>query len=568
MNMKDSIVRMLSGIGIRYKLSLSFSLVGIITLVVLATTLYVNVESRLYTDIRTRIRDTAAVAALAVNADEHARLVTPEDETTPAYKHLKAILQSIRGQSTDVRFVYTMRQGADKKVMFVVDAEESEKDMSHVGDVYDDAPKSLQEKIGTLSAPFVEEEPYTDQWGTFLSAYAPLRAADGKLEGLLGIDISMDKVNKTMHRFLLLIILTCLVIMIPILIFGWVLGGMCSRPIRNLILKSEEVATGDLKVVFDEGRKDEIGSLARGMDEMVSSLRLTFEDISKGVQTLVSSSSELSAISSQMSSGAQNTAMRTSAVANASEEMSAKVTSVAVGVDQTTTNLITVATSTDEMTSTIDEIAHNSEKARLITGDAVIQAEEVSGLIRDLGAAAQEIGMVTETITSISSQTNLLALNATIEAARAGSSGKGFAVVAGEIKELAQQTAKATEDIKVKIAGIQEATAGSIKDIARISKVIKEVSDIVSTIAAAIEEQSVVTRNIARNITQASEGVREANDQVSQTTMVIQDVTREMAGLSNASGEMMDASSHVQANAVELKKLAEVLQSLMGRFNI
>jgi methyl-accepting chemotaxis protein len=557
-----------SRISIRYKLSLSFSLIGLLTLIVLATTLYIDVQKRLYSDIRMRLRDTAAVAALSINADEHARLVGPQDEATTSYKKLKATLQKIRSQSTDVRFVYTMRQSVDGKVMFVVDAEENEKDMSHVGDIYDDAPESLQNVIGTLSNPSVEKDPYTDQWGTFLSAYAPLHAQDGRLEGILGIDISVDKVNKDMHKFLVLILLTCLIVMIPILMFGWVLGGMCSRPINALLRKSEDVAAGDLRIVFDEGRQDEIGRLSRGMDEMVSSLRKAFEDISHGVNTLVSSSTDLSAISGHMSSGAQKTALQSGTVAAAAEEMSSNVTSVAAGVEQTTSNLITVATSTDEMTSTIGEIAKNSEKARLITSDAVIQAERVTGMIRELGDAAREIGIVTETITGISAQTNLLALNATIEAARAGGAGKGFAVVANEIKELAQQTASATEDIKEKIDGIQSATAGSIQDISKISLVIREVSDIVTTIASAIEEQSAVTRDIARNIAHASTGVKESNEQILETSKAIQGVTREMAGLSNASGEMMDASSQVQANASELKKLAEVLQSMVAKFNI
>src|ERR1017187_5300530 len=152
------------------------------------------------------------------------------------------------------------------------------------------------------------------------------------------------------------------------------------------------------------------------------------------------------------------------------------------------------------MTATIGEIASNSEKARRITEDATRQAARISEQMNQLGTAAQQIGKVTETITEISSQTNLLALNATIEAARAGSAGKGFAVVANEIKGLAQQTAAATEDIKGRIAGVQSSTAGGIAEIGKVTQVIREVSDIVSAIAAAIEEQATVTKDIARNI--------------------------------------------------------------------
>lgn len=156
------------------------------------------------------------------------------------------------------------------------------------------------------------------------------------------------------------------------------------------------------------------------------------------------------------------------------------------------------------MTTTINEIAQNTEKANTITGEAVSEAKGASDNVDELGSAAQEISKVTETVTEISEQTNLLALNATIEAARAGDAGKGFAVVANEIKELARQTAEATQDIKRRIEGIQDSTSGTVTKIQQISKVINDVNDIVSTIASSVEEQSVTTKEIATNVAQAS----------------------------------------------------------------
>src|ERR1051326_2860504 len=185
---------------------------------------------------------------------------------------------------------------------------------------------------------------------------------------------------------------------------------------------------------------------------------------------------------------------------------------------QASANLEHVATATGEMTSTIGEIASNSEKARRVTDEANREAIAITDQIKQLGQAAHEIGRVTETITEISSQTNLLALNATIEAARAGAAGKGFAVVANEIKALAQQTATATEDIKSGISGVQSATATGIAEVGKVSQVIQEVSQIVCSIAAAIEQQSVTTRDISQNIVQASAGVAGANKRVSETS--------------------------------------------------
>jgi methyl-accepting chemotaxis protein len=188
--------------------------------------------------------------------------------------------------------------------------------------------------------------------------------------------------------------------------------------------------------------------------------------------------------------------------------------------------------------------------------------------MKDLGRAAQEIGQVTETITSISAQTNLLALNATIEAARAGAAGKGFAVVANEIKELAQQTAAATEDIKGRIAGIQSSTGSAMGDIEKISQVIKQVGEIVATIAVAIEEQSVVTRDVASNIAQASMGVRDSNERVSQTATVSHSIAQDIAQVNMTIGEIGRGGEQVQTSASELSMLAEQLKELVGRFTV
>jgi len=188
--------------------------------------------------------------------------------------------------------------------------------------------------------------------------------------------------------------------------------------------------------------------------------------------------------------------------------------------------------------------------------------------MNQLGQAAREIGKVTEAITEISSQTNLLALNATIEAARAGSAGKGFAVVANEIKELAQQTAAATEDIKARIAGVQSSTVAGIGEIQKVSQVIHDVSDIVSSIAVAIEEQATVTKDIARNIADASRGVEDANTRVAQASQATQEIANDIVSVDHAAGQMTEASEQVQASATDLSRAAEQLQATVSRFHV
>ena len=280
---------------------------------------------------------------------------------------------------------------------------------------------------------------------------------------------------------------------------------------------TQMLASGDFSKDPPEAfkrRGDELGDLARAFQTMVGNVRALLGSITNGVQTTASSSSELSAISEETSAAASESLNKSNSVAAAAEEMSANTVSVAAGMEQANTSLHAVATAVEEMTATIGEIARNSEKAHSTTEQAAQQVNQFSMVMKGLGQSAQEIGKVTETITSISSQTNLLALNATIEVARAGAAGKGFAVVASEIKELAQQTAAATSEIKEKIGTIQGSTAGAVADIDKIVQVIRDVNEIVMSIAAAIQEQATVTQDIAGNIAQASSGVRDANTRV------------------------------------------------------
>jgi methyl-accepting chemotaxis protein len=368
------------------------------------------------------------------------------------------------------------------------------------------------------------------------------------------------------ERKILIVVFIALVVAVGL---GWLLARVIADPLRAAAKHLEQVADGDLSrdaPAEFQARGDEIGLLARGKQKMILSLRTMVKEISGGIEVLASSSTELLASSSQMTSGSRRASDKAHTVAAAAEEMSSNVTSVAAGMEQTTTSLAHVATATEQMTATIDEIAGNSEKARRITGEATRQAAEITAQINQLGQAARDIDKVTETITEISSQTNLLALNATIEAARAGSAGKGFAVVANEIKTLAQQTAAATEDIRGRIAGVQSATAGSITEIEKVSRVIDEVNGIVASIAAAIEEQAAATKSIAANIGEASAGVDDANKRVAESSQVSREIARDIVDVDRSAGEMANGSDHVRSSAAELTKVAEALSITAARF--
>jgi len=307
-------------------------------------------------------------------------------------------------------------------------------------------------------------------------------------------------------------------------------------------------------------------SMQAELRTMVDSIRSILGDVSDSVGILSTTSVGLSTSAGELTLGSRKAADRAQIVAAAAEQMNHVAAAVALEMDQTTARLANVASATDQMTATIGEIASNSERARRVTDEATARTSQVTDRMNQLGHAVQEIGKITETIMEISSQTNLLALNATIEAARAGSARKGFAVVATEIKALAGQTAKATEEIKGRIVGVQSASAGGIAEIGKVSQIILEVSSIVASIAGAIEEQASATEDMARNIGEASMGVNDANQKVSQTSQVSGEITKDIAGVNRISGEMAHGSEQLLINSGEISKVAEDLKTSMSRF--
>ncbi|MGD9365052.1 MAG: methyl-accepting chemotaxis protein [Desulfobacteraceae bacterium] len=401
-----------------------------------------------------------------------------------------------------------------------------------------------------------------------LSAYAPL-AFEGLNWALLA-EIDEAEAFAAVQALQWVALIVAAVGIAAIVAIALLITRSIVRPVQGVVASLTDLAQGegDLTTRLAVSTKDEIGQLAQRFNEFMEKLHAMIKDITKGVETLSSSSTELSAISQQMSAGAEQTSGKSNAVATAAEEMSTNMNSVSAAMEQSSTNTGMVASASEEMTATINEIAKNAENARGISDQAVHQTQTAGEQMTELGRAAQAIGKVTETITEISEQTNLLALNATIEAARAGEAGKGFAVVANEIKELAKQTAEATLDIKQQIDGIQNSTGGTVEAIEQIGQVIANVNEIVSTIATAVEEQSVSTQEIADNISQVSNGIGEVNENVAQSTHVAGEITRSISEVNQAADEMANSSSQVRLSAEELSQLAEQLNEMVGRFKL
>jgi methyl-accepting chemotaxis protein len=311
-----------------------------------------------------------------------------------------------------------------------------------------------------------------------------------------------------------------------------------TRPLEGAVAALEQVAAGDLTVTLEVGAADEVGRMADALNNTLTRVREAFAGIATHTQALTSASQELNTISAELTSGAEATSSQATVVSSAAGEVSASVQTMAGG--------------TEQMSASIGEIAQNATRAAAVAAEAVATAGTTSSTVARLGEASVEIGQIVATITSVAEQTNLLALNATIEAARAGESGKGFAVVAGEVKELAKQTASATEDIGSRIAAIQATAGEATTAIGEISQVVHQISDIQSTIAAAVEEQSATTSEISRNVAEVASGSGQIAENIS--------------GVATGAQSTSDGASATQRAAGEVSATAAELQTLVGAF--
>ena len=351
--------------------------------------------------------------------------------------------------------------------------------------------------------------------------------------------------------------------------YCWEEAGSAAENVQcPQIVSGEYSSCSECKGVFRNAVLDEFSELSVYMHSFIGNVRTLIKDVNSNSTNLNNSSLALAEISENIDARSTDSARRADAVAAATEEMSSNMTSVAAATEEASANVNVMTTATEEISVSVGDIQRSTMNAKEITGDAVVQAADISEKVDELGSAAQDIGKVTETIADISAQTNLLALNATIEAARAGEAGKGFAVVANEIKDLAKQTAQATGEIKERIDGIQHSTNVTVAGIKKISDIITEIDTIVSSIAVSLDEQSATMTELTANIVQAGEGITEVSENVAQSSVVSQQISADISEVNTAVSEISTGTGDVRRNAEELQLLSRSLKNLIEKFKI
>ncbi|MBI1775096.1 MAG: HAMP domain-containing protein [Proteobacteria bacterium] len=406
-----------------------------------------------------------------------------------------------------------------------------------------------------------------------LSALVGVKAEDGRRAGgfVSGQEKKLHIDTGTMSSAIAALVTLQWGLLFVGILLGAVIALLTSRvivnPLKAMTGTMGSLAEGNLEVAVPaQEKRDEIGEMARAVqvfkDSMIKTAAMEAERRAdeaakeKRRQALEALIAEFDArvkeVVSTVSSSATELQTAAESMSSTAEETSRQATAVAAASEQASTNVQTVAAATEELSSSIGEISRQVSESSKIAGRAVDESGKAHGTVQSLANEAQKIGEVVQLISDIASQTNLLALNATIEAARAGEAGKGFAVVAAEVKSLATQTAKATDDIGQRIGQIQGATKSTVDAIGSIQKTIEEISGISTTIASAVEEQGAATQEIARNVQQAAAGTGE--------------VSSNIGGVTQAAGETGSAATQVLGAAGELSKQAAVLRSQVDDF--
>ncbi len=480
----------------------------------------------------------------------------------------------------DAEFVYTMTKDGDA-LRFIVDAgEEGDEDLSAIGDEYEDPDDCMLNALnGEITS---TDQPYTDEFGSFMTGCAPILDAQGRIQAIVGIDIEASELvamKKHLISQTMMIIIACLVI---VSILAYYFAESIIKPIRALTKGTQMLAQGDLTAAMTVQRQDEIGQLAVNFNAMREKLRELIQKISQASETLSGSAQEMTATSDETGKGSEQVSITI-------DEMAKGITEVAENMQKTVGNVENTLRSVEVVGEASTHILTATEEAheRVKLGNEAVEqvvdkmnlikhtVDDSATMVKVLGERSHEIGSIVDVITDIADQTNLLALNAAIEAARAGEQGRGFAVVADEVRKLAEESATAAAKISKLIKEIQTETEKAVNSIYNGTVEVDEGNRVVKQSGEYFTKINEAVHDIVNGIENAQKGIEELESNSKQVAVAVENVSSVMeesaAGTEEVSAAAQQQSVSVQeivSGAQRLGKLAEDLHETVSVFKL
>lgn len=586
--------------SLRGKIILIFVLAGFASLALLGGVIYSLVLSREMSDIRSNLSETANFVAQSVDAQVHRDFDTG-DEGTDEYQKMITAMRAYR-EVSGLTYLYTLRAYTDKNVQFVLDTDDSS-EQAMIGDLYPNQAEIMKAFSGEAT---ITSKPITDDWGTFITAFAPILDDAGKVIAIVGADMDIQNINELKSR-LLTVILIGLFCGAAVMVFvSLLISASISKPIISLMQAMRQAENGDLHTRAPVASVDELGQLTQSFNRLMEKTGQTMQTIHVTMDSLRDSSAEMTGVADTMVACSEETSNKTTAgaewaadvsstisqldsaishsekfvftVADSVEQMSQTVKGLAKAADMTAEevrnsallvegiteniansvesarnvsgNVNDVVTAVKEINLSLNDVGKNCSRSMVITKNAKSKTDETNIVIEELNTSAKSISRMVSTIRGIAEKTNMLALNAAIEAAGAGEAGKGFAVVANEVKELAKQTSVATEDISHKIGDMNRQMDVAVRAVLAITTVVDEVDEINNTIASAVTEQSAITNAISHAAVNAAEKVANIGHEIG-------DIHEKAKHVANSSDKASQAVQSIAKSTIDFSNSAK-----------
>lgn len=564
--------------GIQGKLIINFvALIFIINLVT-GFVQYKSSNEREFQDTRQDVLKLAAAAALLIDGDSHEKLTREQDQLSSTFKDIKTKMQGFQ-KETGVEYIYTLVQGGEDKTKFIIDA--AEEDPTELGYEYDYLPAMEGAFNGVASA---DENMFTDEWGTFLSGYAPIKNSEGKVVAIVGLDLDVSYILAQRNQLIRSIAINMILSMILTLILASLLSRKIVKPIHYLVERFEELSLsgGDLTKRIEINTGDELEILGNAVTSFIGNIRdivekiiYTADGVASSADNLNDSISETQKVVEEVTSAIQGIAEGASEQAGNVNDISCLIQNIAADINGNEKYMYSINNSVEKTKKLINNGVGAVNNQTIKTEENMNAFKKVTEVVQKLAEEVKEVQTILSTITNISEQTNLLALNAAIEAARAGEHGKGFSIVADEVRKLAEGSTVAVSEIGQIIQRINIDTKDVIEEINNADLIAKEQKVAVDSTGVTFNDMTKEIEGMIDSIQIISTSFKEISDNTNNIANKIQDissVSEENVAIVeevSASSEEQNASiEEIGATAENLHQLSQKLKEVIFKFKI